>query len=41
MKSAVFATLAMGAAAMHIPWLSHNDNNKQTPMLTMTEDDAV
>lgn len=41
MKSAVVVTLAMGAAAMHIPWFSQNDNNRQTPMATMAEDDAV
>jgi hypothetical protein len=41
MKSAVFFTLAMGAATMHIPWLSQNDNNRQTPIMVMTEEDAV
>lgn len=41
MKSAAFVTLAMGAAAMHIPWFSQNDDNRQTPMVTMTDDDAV
>ena len=42
MKSAVVLTLAMGAVSMHIPWISQNDNNRQTPiMLVMTEEDAV
>ncbi|KAK1834597.1 hypothetical protein QBC39DRAFT_328164 [Podospora conica] len=41
MKSAVVFTLAMGAAAMHIPWFSHNDDNKQTSMTMMSEEDAV
>ncbi|KAK0740048.1 hypothetical protein B0T18DRAFT_201956 [Schizothecium vesticola] len=41
MKSAVVFTLAMRAAAMHIPWLSQNDNNRQAPIMVMTEENAV